>query len=400
MLIRILSDNPGPTFTRNIDSKFVSTIKDVLRNCRDPSVQQSLRETIMTLYRDKAYDTNLSNLFAMWQKEGAAGSPPGPSNNVIPGHMPQYPDSHTRSGDYSASRSRNARALPPPAELSQRIEEARTSAKLLQQLVQSTPQAEIRSNELINEFADRCQSAQRSIQSYIQADDPHPDDDTMATLIETSDLLSSSISKHSRAILQARRAAAGGNSPATTPPLPSRPEEQPQRGNGTLASATYTPSGFQPELSAYSLPPIPRPVGTQNEVPPANVAHTYSPPPIPPPNVARKEVAPTGHSYSPPPIAPMGRQAGPIPDDPFADEHATGEGEDQQHNRYFPPPVGTSRPGMANVTSSYVRRQDDAEENFTMHGGRDSAPVSPEIANAELRRSVGEVSPVEARTKH
>src|ERR1700750_2272241 len=37
MLIRILADNPGATFTRNLGSKFTSTVKDLLRNGKDPS---------------------------------------------------------------------------------------------------------------------------------------------------------------------------------------------------------------------------------------------------------------------------------------------------------------------------------------------------------------------------
>jgi hypothetical protein len=49
MLIRILADNPGKTFTRNLDAKFVVTVKELLRDGRDMSVQQILRETLDTL---------------------------------------------------------------------------------------------------------------------------------------------------------------------------------------------------------------------------------------------------------------------------------------------------------------------------------------------------------------
>lgn len=38
MLMRILADNPGATFTRNFDQKFVDTVKKLLREGRDPSV--------------------------------------------------------------------------------------------------------------------------------------------------------------------------------------------------------------------------------------------------------------------------------------------------------------------------------------------------------------------------
>jgi transglutaminase-like putative cysteine protease len=77
------------------------------------------------------------------------------------------------------SRNHHSRRLPPPDELSSRIEEARGSAGLLSQVVQSTPPSEVIQNELVREFADRCQSASRSIQAYMIAENPAPDNDTM-----------------------------------------------------------------------------------------------------------------------------------------------------------------------------------------------------------------------------
>lgn len=69
MLIRILSDNPGKTFTRNLDSKFVQTVKELLRVGRDPSVKQILMETLETFQRDKANDEGCAQLNEMWKKE-------------------------------------------------------------------------------------------------------------------------------------------------------------------------------------------------------------------------------------------------------------------------------------------------------------------------------------------
>ena len=69
MLIRILSDNPGKTFTRNLDSKFVQTVKELLRVGRDPSVKQILMETLDTFQRDKADDEGCAQLNEMWKKE-------------------------------------------------------------------------------------------------------------------------------------------------------------------------------------------------------------------------------------------------------------------------------------------------------------------------------------------
>jgi hypothetical protein len=69
MLIRILADNPGQSFTKNMDKQFADTVKHLLRNGQDPSVSQILRESLDSMEREKAYDTNLNTMFAMWRKE-------------------------------------------------------------------------------------------------------------------------------------------------------------------------------------------------------------------------------------------------------------------------------------------------------------------------------------------
>jgi GAT domain len=372
MLIRILADNPGPTFTRNIDSKFVSATKDLLRNSRDPSVQQLLRESIGALQSDKSYDTNLNALFQMWNKEqsGASSGPRSNSNGAM------LPASGPLVGA-PPSRRRGDKHLPAPQELASRIEEAKTSAKLLQQLVQSSAQSELQSNDLIKEFVDRCQSAQKSIQGYISADSPPPDDDTMQTLIETMELLSLALSKHSRALLQARRALgqtspSPNNSGFPAPPAASAPN--------AAVSATYTPSGLSP-TSAYSPPPLP-PSSMLNALDRRPVpTHTYSPLPEPPHN-DENDAPQQAHD--------------PIYDNPFADTHEE------------PNPALPARPGTYNnPTASYVRRQDSAEENLTMHGGRTSQPISPERGaigsdghGGTKGVSGGEVSPIFPNSSH
>ena len=69
MLVRILADNPGKTFTRNLDSKFVITTKELLRDGRDMSVQQILRETLDAFQTQKPDDETLKPLMTMWQNE-------------------------------------------------------------------------------------------------------------------------------------------------------------------------------------------------------------------------------------------------------------------------------------------------------------------------------------------
>ena len=71
MLVRILADNPGKSFTRNIDQKFVSTVKELLREGKDMSVQQILRETLDSFETNKANDETLAGLRDMWIREKA-----------------------------------------------------------------------------------------------------------------------------------------------------------------------------------------------------------------------------------------------------------------------------------------------------------------------------------------
>ena len=69
MLIRILSDNPGATFTRNIDLRFVNVVRQLLKDGKDMGVQQMLRETLEALQVQKSGDPNLGPLVEMWKKE-------------------------------------------------------------------------------------------------------------------------------------------------------------------------------------------------------------------------------------------------------------------------------------------------------------------------------------------
>ncbi|KAL8957392.1 MAG: hypothetical protein Q9183_006072, partial [Haloplaca sp. 2 TL-2023] len=69
MLVRILADNPGKSFTRNIDLKFTTTVKELLRDGRDASVQQILRETLENFETSKTDDETLTTLRNMWRKE-------------------------------------------------------------------------------------------------------------------------------------------------------------------------------------------------------------------------------------------------------------------------------------------------------------------------------------------
>lgn len=70
MLLRILSDNPGRTFTRNLsEPKFAGAVKDLLRQGRDPSVRQILGETLEYFEVSKGDDEGLRTLKEIWIKE-------------------------------------------------------------------------------------------------------------------------------------------------------------------------------------------------------------------------------------------------------------------------------------------------------------------------------------------
>lgn len=119
---------------------------------------------------------------------------------VTGGHGPNGPNQQNYF-----SRSHNNNRLPDTVELASRLEEARTSAKLLEQVVMNTPPGETLDSDLIKEFADRCLSASRSIQGYMVSTDPAPDNDTMESLIDTNEQLQTALNQHQRAVLSARK---------------------------------------------------------------------------------------------------------------------------------------------------------------------------------------------------
>lgn len=117
----------------------------------------------------------------------------------------------------------------------------------------------------MREFSQRCQNASSVIQSYIHAKNPAPDEDTLLTLIESNDELSVALSKHQRAILNARKALGGSNGqsparsdeitadsdssrPVPAPPVPNRdtPQSSPPAASPPAASH---PAGAAPSAT-------------------------------------------------------------------------------------------------------------------------------------------------------
>ncbi|KUJ23643.1 uncharacterized protein LY89DRAFT_189153 [Mollisia scopiformis] len=389
MLIRILADNPGKTFTRNVDTKFVETVKELLRVGRDPSVKQILMETLDTFQREKADDEGLVKLNEMWKKEHERmikiHGPAGPRVLNAPAFNPNSPEYF--------SRNHHSRRLPPPHELSTRIEEAKTSASLLAQVVQSTPPSELLSNELVREFADRCQSASRSVQAYMIAENPGPDNDTMETLIETNEQLSKALSQHQRAVLNARKILGLNGESGTTPPAtggysqgaPNRTDYLPPGGPPPNRNSGYSTSG-----SGFALPQGP---------PPGRTGNGFVAPAGPPPTLSMKPV-PRKAAKGGPPVPPPGDYA-PTGDDeenPFSDPK-----DNNKPSIPFPkdqPPTSTGQfndrlgiepyhPGFRE-TPSYVGRQESSTGGVTMHA---AVPETPDVDDEGRARDLYGVSP-------
>ncbi|UKZ74221.1 hypothetical protein TrVFT333_001881 [Trichoderma virens FT-333] len=298
MLMRILADNPGETFTRNLDVKFVDTSRALLKGTKDNGVRQILMDTLDDFERTKFYDVNLTLIITMWQEEkDKAIKQHGGRAPTLPQRPPQsFAPDNTFNG-YSQnyfSRHHTNHRLPEPAELTSRLEEARSSAKLLEQLVINTPAVELLENDLIKEFSNRCLSASRSIQGYMVSTDPAPDNDTMESLIDTNEQLQTALSQHQRAILSARKQL--GLNERSENPSPA-PEQQSLHGSGA-------PNGVQGWQ-------VPKPTASSSRSSPA-----------PPPNVsAGNGKGKDTDLYSP----PQGASPEPEPvEDPFSDPQPGG----------------------------------------------------------------------------
>ncbi|KIY02435.1 uncharacterized protein Z520_02574 [Fonsecaea multimorphosa CBS 102226] len=431
MLTRILTDNPAQAFTQNFDHKFVATVKELLREGKDTSVQQILRETLDYFEFEKApTNDSLGPLMEMWKKEK------GKKNALRP--PAQTPGGY--SGQYNQQQSRRRDTLPPPDELVGRIEEAKTTARLLVQTVQSTPQAELLANDLVKEFAERAKAMQRSIQSYLNAQNPAPDPDTTLTLIETNDQLNIAMSKHQRAVLQARKATGLATpSPQPQPEPQQNPLFAPQQhvpGQNVYAQ-TSQPQSMPPDHGPYSSSPprrqntVPTPVSPLRR---EEAEELYAPPPGPPPSkmgAPQNPTPPTSQNpydfshaaaFSSAYAAP--EQAPPVPtrvrpvshaysssadygvaENPFADDGYGAPQSQARSNALFDRPQNTPspnppqqystnqhpqelpsdqhRPGPYNPgyqpTPSYIHRQESSADHLTMHGG--SPPSSATAPN-------------------
>ncbi|KIX07233.1 uncharacterized protein Z518_01886 [Rhinocladiella mackenziei CBS 650.93] len=388
MLMRILTDNPAHVFTQNFDAKFVSTVKELLRDGRDTSVQQILRETLDYFEAEKAPGNDtLGPLVEMWRKEKGRrntirysvgwGSLEAVSSDHHTEHQQQHRGPPGFAGQYQQQPSRRRDVLPPPEELASRIEEAKTTARLLVQTVQSTTQAELLANDLVQEFADRARTTQRSIQSFMNCQNPTPDPDTMLTLIETNDQLNIAMSKHQRAVLQARKSTSSPQPPTESTQSPiSVPQHN--LGQNVYASAGQTDHGSfsaSPPRRQYTLP---------SPISPLRREEQFSPPPGPPPaarGAVRNQSPTTNYEYSnaysapeqPPPVPTRVRPqsqayastaAYGVAENPFSDdEYGDGSEQPKRSNPLFDRSENTPSPRPQQVAGNQYASELSAEHH-------------------------------------
>ncbi|RFU72278.1 vhs [Trichoderma arundinaceum] len=314
MLMRILADNPGETFTRNLDTKFVDTARALLKGAKDNSVRQILMDTLDDFERTKFYDENLTLIITMWKEEKDKAIKQFGSRAPTLPQRPAQSDSFNGYSQNYFSRHHNNLRLPEPVELTSRLEEARSSAKLLEQLVMNTPAVETLDNDLIKEFANRCLSASRSIQGYMVSTDPAPDNDTMENLIDTNEQLQSALSQHQRAMLSARKQL--GLNERSENPSPA-PEQQSLHGsngsNGARGWQVPAAAGSSSNSSPAPLPNVSAGNGKGKDT------DIYSPPSPPPPAAVQQD---PGRGRAPPPD--------PFPEDPFSDPQPGGSSSNGQ----------------------------------------------------------------------
>ncbi|KAM0254911.1 hypothetical protein ACHAQJ_006283 [Trichoderma viride] len=376
MLMRILADNPGETFTRNLDTKFVDTARTLLKSTKDSSVRQILMDTLDDFERSKFYDANLTLIISMWQEEKdkaikqhgsrAPTLPVRPTQTLAPdnfnsGHSQNY-----------FSRHHNNLRLPEPTELTSRLDEARESAKLLEQLVMNTPAVELLDNDLVKEFANRCLSASRSVQGYMVSTDPAPDNDIMENLIDTNEQLQTALSQHQRAMLSARKQL--GLNERSENPSPA-PEQQSLHGSG---GSNGFP-GFQvPNAAAASSSrssPAPRPSvsgGNGNGNGSGNGkgkdTDIYSPPSNPPPGASQLD---PGRGRAPP-LEPPSPQ-----ENPFSDPQPA-----SSNGQLAPPLEGPFQPGFG-----LNQHQDGSSTHGTTGSGVASESHSTRILHPDYQVS-------------
>ncbi|KAK9319573.1 hypothetical protein V1517DRAFT_332110 [Lipomyces orientalis] len=176
MVLRILVDANSETILGQIgaDDKLATVVKDILKRSRDPSVRELLATTLEHFAFEKPNVAELVELNKVYLKYVAGGSGNGSSSRHEPVSQEKLEDV---------------------------VEEAKTSASLLRQVVSSTPPVQISGSPLVMEFYERCVQLSSKIQSYLSRDSVPPLDESMIlTLISANDTIGTALEAHTAAL--------------------------------------------------------------------------------------------------------------------------------------------------------------------------------------------------------
>ena len=227
MLMRILVENPGMTFTRNMDKKFVDAVRDVLRGCEHAHVVHFLVEALQELEAKSAADEGIGRMVEMWRKEKAKSKSaygPAPSQQAQPARsgfwqrpqpawhqqpqqMPVPMQQQSAPPTTRTERRHGSSAtLPKPRELRKRLDEAKTTAGVLADIVNTTTSSGLLKHDLADDLVSRCRRAAGQVLEYLDTKDPFPDNQEMAALLSTHEVLQQTLRHYYGAVLEARKA--------------------------------------------------------------------------------------------------------------------------------------------------------------------------------------------------
>ncbi|CAK7270620.1 hypothetical protein SEPCBS119000_004181 [Sporothrix epigloea] len=283
MLMRILVENPGLTFTRNMNKKFVDTVRDVLRGCQHAHIVHFLMETLQDFERKGAIDEGMGRLLEMWQKEkiksksvylnqpqqlpGGQGERagqwqqsqppawPGQGQNAAhsngqghasPGGFPGPGSGGSSRGPYERRHGSSA-TLPKPSELRRRLREAKTTAGVLADVVNTTTPVALLKHDLADDLSSRCHRATNQVLEYLNTRDPIPDNFEMADLLATHEVLEQTLHHYYRTVLEARKSLGIGETRRDADGK--APVEMTPAGKGK-ATAPASPSAAGPGTNA------------------------------------------------------------------------------------------------------------------------------------------------------
>lgn len=157
---------------------------------------------------------------------------------------PGYGHRNSSRGPYERGHG-SAATLPKPRELRKRLDEARTTAGVLADVVNTSTPAVLLKHDLADDLSARCRRATNQVLEYMNTRDPTPDNHEMAALLATHEVLEQTLHHYHRAVLEARKSLGVGESRRTSDGNVAAEMTPAGKGkaNAPLSPATAGPSG-------------------------------------------------------------------------------------------------------------------------------------------------------------